>query len=1102
MRPVRLDMAGFASFREPAVVDFADADYFALVGPTGSGKSTVIDAMTFALYGSAPRWGKVNAIADALAPTANRCTVRLVFDLGPNRYVVAREVRRSGKSVLQKNVVLERLTDSTGTGIDGADNEVIAGDLKEVNRSIENLLGLSFSDFCQCIVLPQGQFAEFLKATPRDRQEILLKLLGAGHYEAIAKSATARAALAGEKATLLSAQLGELAEATEEAETAALARESELADLASAIDQALPLIAEQSAQVQTATTEQDRLNAERLRLTSEQTPDGIAGLQAKLDDADHERQVAIDREAAAVADDARARAALAAGPSRARLETTIGRRQEFTELTARRPAVAAADSVAAERQTQAQAGVAAADQAVTVARETADLAKQAQAEAAGARQTLLERRTQLSAIRVPEGVDVLGARTLAARQAVDTARRRREAAEVADQQARDALRQAPARGPLEQARADLAELERTRDRIALHLRMQELYRTGVKTAKGSVRMMRNRVDAFREAYEHAIDARTAANLRPHLVPGHACPVCEQTVVVLPPPLDATALDAAKQDLTEAEALQAKVHDQLAEVTRREAETTGELRSATEHLEKLTAALAGQPEDAEAVAAELSRLDALTVALDGTVDELTAARTAEHAATAALDELGQQTSAARARLVAVHGPLISSGAPVLDDSDLLAAWATLTGWTAQQLNDLDRRQLPAAKAALATATAEHTGAVKALAAAENDLRFVQSEYTESVKARVQAAGELQLLTARLAELDALLLQAPTAEQAAAQLAECSRLEAAAKQCNEQALAARTARGAAEDARAQWNAKAAQARKDLRAVRDRLVPLGAPELDDGNLAEAWSALLSWADGQAAARSAQLPKVLKRIEKAVRSRDTQITALRDLVAAKALDFGDDEPPAVLPARLATVLERARAETRAIAEKRSRAAALSAELAEAREQQQVAKLLGELLRFDKFPRWLASAALDTLVTDASTALSELSGGQFDLSHDRGDFVVIDHADADSRRSVRTLSGGETFQASLALALALSAQLSTLAAEGAARLDSIFLDEGFGTLDPETLEVVAGTLENLAHGERMVGVITHVAALADRAPVRFAVHRDNRTSTIVRESA
>jgi len=101
----------------------------------------------------------------------------------------------------------------------------------------------------------------------------------------------------------------------------------------------------------------------------------------------------------------------------------------------------------------------------------------------------------------------------------------------------------------------------------------------------------------------------------------------------------------------------------------------------------------------------------------------------------------------------------------------------------------------------------------------------------------------------------------------------------------------------------------------------------------------------------------------------------------------------------------------------------------------------------------------------------------------------------------VKTLSGGETFQASLALALALSAQLSGLAAEGAARLESIFLDEGFGTLDEANLDVVASTLESLAmHGDRTVGVITHVPALAERVPVRFVVSRDQRGATIVRE--
>ena len=175
-------------------------------------------------------------------------------------------------------------------------------------------------------------------------------------------------------------------------------------------------------------------------------------------------------------------------------------------------------------------------------------------------------------------------------------------------------------------------------------------------------------------------------------------------------------------------------------------------------------------------------------------------------------------------------------------------------------------------------------------------------------------------------------------------------------------------------------------------------------------------------------------------------------------------------------------------------------AQLRAAQDEQQVARLLGDLLRSDHFPRWLVTAAVDALVADASVNLAGLSGGQFDLTHEDGDFFVIDHTDADSRRSVRTLSGGETFQASLALALALSAQMSALTAAGAARLDSIFLDEGFGTLDPETLEVVATTLETLAQGQRMVGVITHVAALAERVPVRFMVSRDARTSSVTRE--
>ena len=100
MRPIMLDLRGFASFRDEAHVDFGDADFFALVGPTGSGKSTVIDAMTFALYGSVPRWGRKGMVSLALAPTvargANSGSMRTSRALGKIARVSSRSPARDG----------------------------------------------------------------------------------------------------------------------------------------------------------------------------------------------------------------------------------------------------------------------------------------------------------------------------------------------------------------------------------------------------------------------------------------------------------------------------------------------------------------------------------------------------------------------------------------------------------------------------------------------------------------------------------------------------------------------------------------------------------------------------------------------------------------------------------------------------------------------------------------------------------------------------------------------------------------------------------------------------------------------------------------------
>jgi exonuclease SbcC len=160
------------------------------------------------------------------------------------------------------------------------------------------------------------------------------------------------------------------------------------------------------------------------------------------------------------------------------------------------------------------------------------------------------------------------------------------------------------------------------------------------------------------------------------------------------------------------------------------------------------------------------------------------------------------------------------------------------------------------------------------------------------------------------------------------------------------------------------------------------------------------------------------------------------------------------------------------------------------------VAKSLAGHLRSSGFEQWLMAGALESLVIGANGLLAELSDHGYSLHSEAGDFSIIDHRNADERRPVDTLSGGETFLVSLALALSLA---EAHASEGDARLDAVILDEGFGTLDDETLDTVASVLEELARTRGvMVGVITHVKELAARATAKFEVTRTAQGSTVV----
>jgi exonuclease SbcC len=162
----------------------------------------------------------------------------------------------------------------------------------------------------------------------------------------------------------------------------------------------------------------------------------------------------------------------------------------------------------------------------------------------------------------------------------------------------------------------------------------------------------------------------------------------------------------------------------------------------------------------------------------------------------------------------------------------------------------------------------------------------------------------------------------------------------------------------------------------------------------------------------------------------------------------------------------------------------------------------LGTLLKADQFIRFILEGAFEVLCNAGTVQLEILSQGRYSFSSDRDEFYVVDHWNADERRSVQTLSGGESFLASLALALALTASISEFSAEaGIRRLDALFLDEGFSTLDAETLNVAIDALQALQEGDRMIGVISHVADLAERLPSRINVVKNVSGSVVVRES-
>jgi exonuclease SbcC len=184
-------------------------------------------------------------------------------------------------------------------------------------------------------------------------------------------------------------------------------------------------------------------------------------------------------------------------------------------------------------------------------------------------------------------------------------------------------------------------------------------------------------------------------------------------------------------------------------------------------------------------------------------------------------------------------------------------------------------------------------------------------------------------------------------------------------------------------------------------------------------------------------------------------------------------------------------------LVQKLARAAEIAVEITSLTAQAQQYHELGVLLNARNFIAYVQRQMLERLAALASEQLRTLSDGRYTLtlSADSNDFFVEDHWNARQPRSAKTLSGGESFLASLSLALALSDSVAGFGQQS--RLDSLFLDEGFSTLDSDSLQTAIEAVQMLASTRRMVGVISHLPQLAEQMPARIEVDKSSAGSTV-----
>jgi exonuclease SbcC len=1015
MRPIKMRLTAFGPFPDTQTVDFRPAlgaRLFGIYGPTGAGKTSILDGICFALFGESSGQERQGDDLRSHHATADVETeVSLIFEVGAKRYHVVRRPRQTvrgkrGDALVERQhwAALYDATDIEADDVD-ADNPGVVMEERKVEGvadRMRSILSYSAAQFRQVVLLPQGQFRQLLTASSDQRSAVLRGLFDVSLYERFVERLKAEAS-----------------ELRDEVETGRSAINGHLqAHAVSDTDALVFLIETLTGDVGVQTAGRDA--ARGIRDTARETLQAAQQIQDRFTEHD---------------------AALGS------LDGVLARAPEIDVLNVRKAAAeravacVAANDRAKEAENDLTAGATARTLAADQASESARLLSEAIGglRASAARQP--ERDAAVAAVTRLEDVQkrVAGAEPLreAARSSSQTALEAKAAFEQAVGE-HDVAEQANAA-----ANAKLTSLQQTVLRVSeVEGALQLLRQARDKAAQfANATVAVERFDAARSAAlanherlssalaasraaestaEEALALAQAAHLAAKLEDGAPCPVCGATEHPRPAGVagEGLGLDAAWRQAREAREVADADERRAAQVAAR---ADGEWTQAV----SILAALKAPERDLAAITADIvaadEELEALQAGPDmasvqGAVDtaKLRLAATSS-ALAAARDQHAAADKAASSAVAALAASLADVPENLRD-----AAAVTLRVQAAidhrDQLNDAHQ-----------LAVENERRASEAAQAAGSALGHADARVTELTAARdTQRASFVTAMTT-------------------AGLSDTAYAAAKADIPNIQNLASTITEHVAGLA-------AAQDRKD-RAVA-AIAGLDRPNLESSSAA-------------------------------LTDADAILTKAEELLTTTTMRLSQLEATQALVARLA------------------------AELAEATERYRV---LGELAQLTdgrnahrlRLRDFAIAATFDLVLEAANLRFARMSRGRFSLlrKYEGGDGraragldIEVYDAHTDQKRDAHTLSGGEGFLASLSLALGLSDVVQAEA--GGVKLDAIFIDEGFGHLDDETLDVALDTLRDLVGQDRAVGVISHVEAVKEQIPMGFEVVRQPQGSVI-----